>query len=274
MTRILWAVAVTTVCWIWPGAATADITLAQKCEARQLKAAGKDAACRAGQLVKGLLGGTADLTKCSTTFDTAFMNAEAKGGCPTTFTAAQVDSRLSNDIGIILSDLTLNQRFVDNGDGTITDNQTGLQWEKKVEGNGCTHCWADPYTWSNGETDTAPDGTAFTVFLPQLNACVSASGTTITGGFAGHCDWRLPTVAEMQSIVVCAPAPACSLPACDPTLVNFFPNAPLVHYWSSTTVSQAPVEAWAVVFAQCGSETAVDAKGKVDSLAVRAVRGP
>ncbi len=34
-------------------------------------------------------------------------------------------------------------RFEDNGDGTVTDNKTGLQWEKKLDGNECLGCPED-----------------------------------------------------------------------------------------------------------------------------------
>ena len=40
-------------------------------------------------------------------------------------------------------------RFVDNGDGTITDTKTGLQWEKKSD-DGTIHDQDDTYTWTTG----------------------------------------------------------------------------------------------------------------------------
>ena len=95
--------------------------------------------------------------------------------------------------------------LVDNGNGTITDKQTGLMWEKKAAFNNapviCTspalcpdpHDADNVYTWTDANTPTSnPTGTAFTVFLAQLN-----SG----GGFAGHTDWRLPTLDELEGIV-------------------------------------------------------------------------
>ena len=59
-------------------------------------------------------------------------------------------------------------RFVDNGDGTISDTQTGLMWEKKSSGDGVQNP-SNPsdvdnvYTWtdiSDGDLSNR-DGTAF-----------------------------------------------------------------------------------------------------------------
>ncbi len=136
-------------------------------------------------------------------------------------------------------------RLVDNGDGTISDRQTGLMWEKKTT-DGSIHDWGNSYTWS--ASGTAPDGDVFTTFLNTLNGgatgvgnCVSADGVTQTGGFAGHCDWRLPTVGELQTILL---APCTANPCVDaifgPTQSDF--------YWSSTTVQDFPDFAWGVYF--------------------------
>jgi uncharacterized protein DUF1566 len=150
-------------------------------------------------------------------------------------------------------------RFVDNGDGTITDSKTGLQWEKKDSKDveeppepivcpGPPSC-ADPhdadnqYTWSAG--GSGPDGSAFTDFLPRLN-----SGN----GFAGHKDWRLPTVVELQGLVDYARAnpaidpifsapctPTCTATTCSCTVRDF--------YWTSTAGVDLPDPAsWAIEF--------------------------
>ncbi|MBI3785777.1 MAG: hypothetical protein HY270_20480 [Deltaproteobacteria bacterium] len=81
------------------------------------------------------------------------------------------------------TDSVASPRFVDNGDGTVTDRQTCLVWEKKDDAGGI-HDKDNAYTWSLcGGTACPPDGSVFTVFLPTLN----------NGAFARHGDWRLPS---------------------------------------------------------------------------------
>jgi len=130
-------------------------------------------------------------------------------------------------------------RFVDNGDGTVTDNVTGLQWEKKTDDGG-VHDVDNTYTWTSSGSPYPPDGTAFTVFLANLNTepC-----------FAGHCDWRLPKVnrdgdpAELETILL-APYPCGTSPCIDPI---FGTTAP-AYYWSATTSTSYPGGAWLVYF--------------------------
>jgi hypothetical protein len=114
---------------------------------------------------------------------------------------------------------------VDNLDGTVTDTLTGLQWEKKANSDNSQNL-ADPhdadnyYTWS--VTGEAADGTVFTAFLATLNNTC----------FAGHCDWRLPTRAELLTIE-------------DPAL-----GPDLAQSWSSSSVDDwLPISVrWAVSF--------------------------
>jgi hypothetical protein len=150
--------------------------------------------------------------------------------------------------------------YEDNLDGTFTDLNTGLMWEIKDEADDVAdydnpHDVDNLYTWTglaDGD-DTNPDGTAFTEFLAELNA---------EPGFAGHTDWRLPTVKELQSLVdysVQYPAVADGLPGATKSS----------YYWSSTSYAGNDGIAW-YVFCSSGG---VVLNNKANCNHVRAVRG-
>jgi hypothetical protein len=158
-------------------------------------------------------------------------------------------------------------RFVDNGDGTVTDNQTGLVWERKTDDDS-VHDKDNTYTWS--ATGTAPDGQAFVDFLGTLNACVEAGGyppADLSGGFAGHCDWRLPSIVELQTIVDtsvtgCGSGAPCIDPIFGPT-INY-------NYWTATSFGDNVAFAWFADF-DVGQ---VEEGAKSGAFSVRAVRTP
>jgi hypothetical protein len=161
--------------------------------------------------------------------------------------------------------------YTDNGDGTVTDHNTGLMWEKKDDSGGI-HDQDNTYDWWGGVTSGfLMDGTMVTRFLSTLNTPPC---------FAGHCDWRIPNVRELQSIVdyeIPSPGPAVNAafhnvagcPRCaDVTLASCSCTASST-YWSSTTYRDFPDFAWLVDFYYGG----VDFVGKSDDAYVRAVRG-
>jgi hypothetical protein len=100
-------------------------------------------------------------------------------------------------------------RFTDNGDGTVTDNLTGLMWTKNAN------------IWGTVTWNTAVDN------------CEGYSG-------AGYSDWRLPNVRELLSLIDFGQQlPA--LPSGHP-----FTGVQLDLYWSSTTYLVNPTYAWEV----------------------------
>jgi hypothetical protein len=176
------------------------------------------------------------------------------------------------------------QRFTDNGDGTVTDHQSGLMWEKKTPaGSGGVHDVNNKYTWRNSASaaQILADGTVFTVFLATLNNGANTrdlnapSGETpITGCFANRCDWRLPSLVELKSIFDRDRAASCAtgkersgVPCIDPA----FGTTQASIYWSATTRSDATDVTRNVDFAQQPGVGSQLLKKGQDSY-VRAVR--
>ena len=113
--------------------------------------------------------------------------------------------------------------YTDNGDGTITDNTTGLIWEKLTD-DGTIHDKDNVYTWAQAFQKVA-----------DLN----------TANFAGHNDWRLPNVNELQTLADYGRLS----PAIDPVFNNGVDSfTQLSDYLSSTTFAFFTSYAWAVGF--------------------------
>ena len=242
----------------------AAVTEADRCEAAKLKTAGKYYVCLLKAEAKGVLTGTpVGPSLCDGKLVPKWTTAEVGGGgmCPTNGDLPAIQTQVQGDVSSIALNLD-GVRFVDHGDGTVTDTATGLMWEQKDDLGGI-HDKDDLYTWS--ATESAADGSAFTTFLATLNDGASSDGSTISGCFAGHCDWRLPTSAELQTILL-APAPCGASPCIDPA----FGPTKLAEYWSVTSSTDAPPDGAWVVYFDNGS-LAVDTK--VFGSYVRAVRG-
>jgi hypothetical protein len=165
-------------------------------------------------------------------------------------------------------------RFVDDGDGTVTDNQTGLMWEKKTgtvnnaafcPGNSASdvHDVNNCYSWSAASPFVDPTGTLYSDFLQQLNGLDLAGGHAC---FAGHCDWRIPDIGELRSILA-GPYPTCpNSPCIDPI---FFGGTHASYYWSSSSLAGDPHYTWYVFFYN-GLFNAIT---KSSENSARAVRG-
>jgi hypothetical protein len=108
---------------------------------------------------------------------------------------------------------TPTSRFVDNGNGTVTDTRTGLMWQRCLMG----------FTFSNNGTpsnlaDDTCTPSATTTFTWQLGLQEAANRNT-QGGFAGFTDWRVANIKELISIV----EHRCANPAINATI---FPGTP------------------------------------------------
>jgi len=270
-----------------PFAALAAPTAADKCEASKNKTAGAYYSCREKAEATGITKGLpADYSKCTAKFDDKWDGAEATGAgaCPdavltapmNSYIAAQAAEAASVVAGAPIPDCAgdlatceaqpvgqvhetgqticydaagtviacagtgqdgelqkgIANSFTDNGDGTVTDNLSGLMWAK-LSDDGTIHDWDDLYTWDN--------------------AFLSKVATLNSGSFAGHSDWRVPNLDELESLRslgAVSPAtfsefntgcvPACTVTTCSCTQSD--------SYWSSSTYQSAPTYAWYVYF--------------------------
>ncbi|MFA7009166.1 MAG: DUF1566 domain-containing protein [Elusimicrobiales bacterium] len=131
--------------------------------------------------------------------------------------------------------------YTNNGDGTTTDNVTGLMWARGASGIS--------YTWANA-----------------LYSCTTTMNSG--SGYAGYKDWRLPNIQELISIVDygLATEPCVNGAAFPGTVTN--------GYLSSTTSRVPTTEAMCVMF-NISSDPCGRAYGcyKTSNYYVRCVRG-
>ncbi|NWH05512.1 DUF1566 domain-containing protein [Desulfobacter latus] len=99
--------------------------------------------------------------------------------------------------------------YQDNGDGTVTDLNTGLMWQQ--EDDDTRRTWQDA--------------------VDYCDALV----------FAGYSDWHLPTRRELFSIV--------NLGRYDPAIdTDYFPGCNSSYYWSGSMYASNSSDAWDVYF--------------------------
>jgi hypothetical protein len=102
------------------------------------------------------------------------------------------------------------ESYTDNGDGTVTDNVTGLMWQQAVS--------TTTYTWAQA----------------------AAYCQTLT--LAGHSEWRLPSRIELVSIVDLGVTSGATINA------TYFPSTPTDSFWSSSPLAGSSSFAWIVFF--------------------------
>ena len=128
-----------------------------------------------------------------------------------------------------------NPRFTKNGDGTVTDNLTGLIWLENADCADATMDWEDALAFAN---------TLFDGSVAHNGGDCGLSDTSAVGA------WRLPNVRELQSLVHYAVfSPAVPNTAGTGKWVAGDPFSgvqPSAFYWSSTTYAANAVNAWFV----------------------------
>lgn len=234
----------------------------RRCAAIKTQAAGRHYQCRATESGKA----APNLGRCDAQLDRKFASAErrAAGQCPNTGDGAvilQASAAAADPLAAVLAgNAALAARFVDNGDGTVSDTRTGLMWEK-LSDDGGIHDQDTTYSWAD----------AMAVKIAALNSAT----------FAGHGDWRLPNINELRTIVPIRThqqeegfsplafhrdcAPGCTILTCSCTSEGYASAL-----WTSTTYHPAPADAWGI---ETFSSTAQAYPKSSFPGRVRAVRG-
>ncbi len=136
--------------------------------------------------------------------------------------------------------LLINDRYRDNGGGTVTDIKTNLQWMRCALGQ----IWKDGSC--EGEAAEYP-------WQQALDAAKAFS-------YAGYRDWRVPSREELTSLVYCSSGRyevrdkgtgerECKGEYSKPTIdTTAFPNTPASDFWSASPLASFADYAWYVYF--------------------------
>jgi len=152
-----------------------------------------------------------DLGTCNAALSVCESNqASSPEGAPVVKTG-QTTSYAAGDDGDLQAGIALTvPRFIDNGDGTVTDNLTGLIWMKDAGSIGASY-------WGNA--------------VQSCSTLANGSHGLSDGSYAG--DWRLPNVRELFSLIDFGHYNY-ALPD-----GHLFINV-MYNYWSSTTYAGNP----------------------------------
>jgi len=168
-----------------------------------------------GQIVSSTLYVSTTFGALETVFGFNFIDGRIKG-YPTTYTVPECGTAKHYYVLYVRGNTAYGtNQFVNNGNGTVTDNSTGLMWMQNDNGTGLT--WGNALSYAENFS------------------------------YAGFSDWRLPDTKELQSIVDYTRSPATtSSAAINPIfnctqITNEGGVADYPWYWSNTTFSsQAP----------------------------------
>lgn len=161
----------------------------------------------------------------------------------------QKTSYIANDDGDLRSGVEWpDPRFTDNGDGTITDNLTGLMW---LQDGGCFSL----LKWS----DESGSDSIFDV-VARFNTGLGSFELDCAGYTAGYTDWRVPNMLEQESLLNFEEANSA-----DWLNLNGFVNIAFANisstitsyqYWTSTTDAEDNEEALMIFMSSGSSRTA------------------
>ena len=125
-------------------------------------------------------------------------------------------------------------QYIDHGNGTITDTASGLMWKRCLEGLSGVNCEkgkTGKYTWDD------------------------AVKRFKDAKYAGYSDWRLPTIAELKTLVYCSKGVKnkdncwCNDGSEEPTInQQAFPNTEASFVWSGSPYADYTNYAWFVNF--------------------------
>lgn len=224
------------------------------CQQRKLMAQGKLEACLTRSAAR-VLGGKADSSAtCRQKFQDALAKADSKASAAGT-----------------------SCRFLDNGDGTLSDLNTGLMWEQK-DTTSCNEvgglklrCYGRAWNWMTSLDPIGLTGNLATVLLHRTSHPTFLENEAAC--LAGHCDWRVPTVEEVRAIL----DPDCSDGWClDPLFGPRWDDpsaggAPPKRMWTRTTWSDLTIQAFLADLTT--GEIGVFVQTKTGSARVHLVRG-